>query len=128
MTRTFSVTISRTSTHVYDYVADPENLPKWAKAFCLSIQRVGDGWTMLTPAGPMGIRFIARNKLGVLDHWVAPEPGFEVYVPMRVVPHGEGAEVMLTLFKLPEMSDAKFAEEAAMVEKDLQSLKKVLEK
>lgn len=128
MTRTLSVTIRRTSAQVYDFVAEPQNLPKWATAFCLSIQRIGDGWTALTPAGPMGLRFVARNKLGVLDHWVAAEPGFEVYVPMRVVPHGEGSEVLFTLFKLPEMSDAKFAEDAAMVEKDLQSLKKVLEK
>ncbi|MCK6471872.1 MAG: SRPBCC family protein [Planctomycetes bacterium] len=128
MTRTLSVTIGRPCAKVYDFVADPENLPKWAKAFCLSIQRVGDGWTALTPAGPMGLRFCARNTLGVLDHWVAPEPGFEVYVPMRVVPHGECSEVLFTLFKLPEMSDAKFAEDAAMVEKDLASLKKVLEK
>lgn len=128
MTRTFSVTIRQSSTKVYDFLADPENLPKWATAFCLSIQRVGTGWTVLTSAGPMGIRFVDRNALGVLDHWVAAEPGFEVYVPMRVVPHGEGAEVLFTLFKLPEMSDAKFAEDATMVEKDLQSLKKTLEK
>lgn len=126
--RTLSVTIRKPAGDVYGFVADPQNLPKWATAFCLSIQRVGGGWTVLTPAGPMVLRFCARNTLGVLDHWVSPEPGFEVYVPMRVVPHGEGSEVMLTLIKLPEMSDAKFAEDAAMVEKDLQSLRKMLEK
>ena len=47
---------------------------------------------------------------------------------MRVVPNGSGSEVIFTLFKTPEMSDKQFAEDAGLVERDLRTLKSVLER
>jgi hypothetical protein len=46
---------------------------------------------------------------------------------MRVVTNGTGSEVLFTMFQLPGMSDHQFAEDVAMVARDLQSLKVVLE-
>jgi hypothetical protein len=46
---------------------------------------------------------------------------------MRVLSNGSGSEVVFTLFQLPEMSDEQFAEDTAMVERDLKTLKNVLE-
>lgn len=75
----------------------------------------------------MPVRFAEKNRFGVLDHYVNPVPDVEVYVPMRVLANGSGSEVMFTLFRMPEMTDDKFAEDAAMVEQDLNTLKTVLE-
>ncbi|MGQ0577352.1 MAG: hypothetical protein ACT4PQ_00405 [Betaproteobacteria bacterium] len=83
---------------------------------------------METTRGPMNLRFSEHNDLGVLDHYVSPAPGVEVYVPMRVLPNGSGAEVLFTLFQLPGMSDEKFADDARLVTRDLETLKDVLEK
>ena len=83
---------------------------------------------METPQGPVKIRFAEKNDFGVLDHYVTTAQGVEIYVPMRVVPNGFGSEVIFTLFKTPEMSDQRFAEDAGMVERDLKTLKSVLEK
>lgn len=47
---------------------------------------------------------------------------------MRVVPNGKGAEVVFTLFHLPNMSDQKFQKDAALVDRDLKTLKRLLEK
>jgi hypothetical protein len=63
----------------------------------------------------------------VLDHYVNPAPEIEVYVPMRVLPNGSGSEVIFTLFQLSDMSDERFAEDVEMVERDLKTLKNVLE-
>lgn len=82
---------------------------------------------METPRGPMKVRFVGKNDLGVLDHYVNPTPEIEVYVPMRVLPNGSGSEVVFPLFRLPDMSDEKFAENIGMVERDLKTLKSVLE-
>lgn len=82
---------------------------------------------METPQGPVTMRFIERNALGVLDHYVTPAPGVEVYVPMRVLANGTGSEVLLTVFRLPEMSEEQYAEDVALVERDLSTLKRVLE-
>lgn len=126
--RTLTVTIERPSRQVYEFIANPENLPRWAAGLCRSVRRNATGeWIVETASGPMSIRFAAPNDLGVLDHHVSPAPGAEISVPMRVVPNGSGSELMFTLFQLPGMSEEKFAEDAALVERDLQTLKAVLE-
>lgn len=79
------------------------------------------------PQGSVGFRFVSRNELGVLDHVVTIGPGVEILNPMRVVPNGTGSEVLFTLFKLPAMLDHEFAADAAMVQHDLETLKRVVE-
>jgi hypothetical protein len=74
------------------------------------------------------VRFVERNALGVLDHDVLPESGATVHVPMRVIPNGSGSEVVFTLFRAPNVSDQKFSEDASWVEKDLNTLKRLLER
>jgi hypothetical protein len=74
------------------------------------------------------VRFVERNKYGVLDHFVSNGAGGEIYMPMRVFPNGEGSEVLLTVFRQPHMSDEKFAEDTQWVRRDLEALKALLEK
>ena len=73
------------------------------------------------------LRPLAHDLDGVVDHLVTLANGQQVHNALRVVPNGDGAEVMFTLLRLPGMSDAQFAEDAAWVEKDLASLKSILE-
>ncbi|MGQ0657800.1 MAG: hypothetical protein ACT4NU_06855 [Chromatiales bacterium] len=94
----------------------------------LSVDQKSEGkWIVETPDGPMRIKFAQQNEFGVLDHCVSLAPGLEISIPMRVVPNGSGSEVMLTLFQLPDMSDEKYAEDIGLVERDLRTLKSVLE-
>jgi ketosteroid isomerase-like protein len=62
-----------------------------------------------------------------MDHDVTLESGVTVHNPMRVVPHGDGSEFVFTLFRRPEMTDPQFAADRTAVEKDLQTLKGLLE-
>jgi hypothetical protein len=126
--RTLSISIGCRSDKVYAFVSNPENLPRWAAGLCKSVRKSDAGWIVETTQGPMNLRFADDNDLGVLDHYVTPAPGVEVYVPIRVVPNGSGSEVLFTLFKLPGMSDEKFAEDAGLVARDLETLKRVLER
>lgn len=112
---------------VYEFVSNPENLPRWAAGLGKSVRKSDSGWIADTPQGPMQIRFAEKNDFGVLDHYVTTAQGVEIYVPMRVVPNGSGSEVMLTLFRMPGMSDKQFAEDAGLVEQDLKTLKSLLE-
>ena len=125
--RTLSISIGRQANEVYEFVSNPENMPKWAKGLGKTIRRQGVDWIVDTPQGPMRIRFAEKNKFGVLDHFVTTASGVEVYVPMRVLSNGTGSEVVFTLFRLPEMSDEKYAEDMKLVEQDLRSLKSLLE-
>ena len=128
--RTISVSINRPPREVYDFAATPENLPQWATGLGTSGERVGDVWLAQTPQATIAVRFVDRNDLGVLDHYVrvgseAQAP--EIYNPMRVVANGEGSEVSFTLFRQPGVPDAKFEEDAAWVKRDLKKLKALLE-
>ena len=109
---TVRMTIERPALEVYNFISDARNLPKWASGLGAAVK----------------VRFVERNKFGVLDHFVANGSGPEVYVPMRVFPNGDGAEVLLTVFRQPGMSDEKFAEDTQWVRRDLEALKELLEK
>jgi hypothetical protein len=113
---------------VYGFVSNPENLPKWAAGLCRSVRKSNGGWIVETPNGSMRFRFAGSKEFGVLDHAVSPAPGPEILVPMRVVANGSGSEVLFTLFQLPEMSEEQFAEDVRLVERDLRTLKEVLER
>ena len=126
--RTLTVSIACDATSVYEFISHPANLPQWATAFCKSIRRAGSEWIMETNAGQMKVRFAPPNAFRVADHFVSPAPGVEIYVPLRVLPNGSGSEVVFTLFRPPEMTPEKFAEDINLVQQDLQTLKRVLEK
>lgn len=123
-----SVSIGRDWQAVYDYLAVPANFNAWASGLGNSLREENDVWQGQGPAGPIRLRFSARNAFGIADHWVEVGPDIVVYVPLRVVANGSGAEVVLTLFRQPEMDDAMFAADADYVRRDLASLKAILER
>jgi uncharacterized protein YndB with AHSA1/START domain len=126
-TRLISISIARSPQEVYDFVADPKNLPRWASGLGTSIAKVNGQWVAQTPQGPVKVRFAPPNGLGVLDHYVTLPTGRETYVPLRVIPNNTGSELTFTLFRQPGMADQKFLEDAEWVLKDLTKLKEILE-
>ncbi len=125
--RTFTLAIRRSAAAVYAFVSNPQNLPLWATAFCQSVRRLDNGWMIETPMGEMKLRFAPQNAFGILDHYVSPAPETEIYVPMRVIAQGHTSLVLFTLMRQAGMSEAAFEEDAAVVERDLNHLKKLLE-
>jgi len=122
-----SISIERAPQQVYAYAGNPENMPAWAAGLGHGIRRAGAHWQVDTPQGTLAMRFAPQNDYGVLDHTVILPDGAEVYVPLRVLANGAGSEVVFTLYRQPEMDDAAFARDAAMVAKDLAKLKALLE-
>ena len=125
--KTLTISINCQLKKVYEFVSNLENIPKWAKTFCHSIKKSNGEWIIETPQGQMEIKIAPKNDFGILDHTVIPAPGVEVFVPMRVVPNGNGSEVIFTLFQQPGMPDENFAKDQGMVEQDLATLKCVME-
>jgi hypothetical protein len=125
--RTLNVSIDRLPGDVYRFAANPENLSRWAAGLGRSARKEADGWVVETLLGDVRLRFEPENTLGVLDHYVMLPGEVEVYVPMRVLANGSGSEVVFTLFRLPGMTDEQYAADATAVQKDLQTLKRVLE-
>jgi hypothetical protein len=94
---------------------------------CTAIERAGEDWIATTAQGPVSVRFVEQNALGVLDHYVRVDPAPEALNPMRVVPNGSGCELMFTLFQRPGMNDEQFAADAGLVQADLDRARAILE-
>lgn len=109
--RTLTVRIERPLAEVYEFLAEPGNFQAWAGGLDLD-QR---------------IVFTEENPFGVVDHTVVLPEGHDVYVPMRAIRNGTGTEVLFTVFRQPDMTDAQFAQDAEAVQRDLLALKRVLE-
>ena len=124
-----SAYIDRRPAEVYAFASDPRNLPRWAAGLTRSeIQKDGDDeWIADAPFGRVRVKFAPQNSFGVMDHDVTLPSGVTVHNPMRVVPNGEGSEFVFTLIRRPGMTDAELASDKAAVERDLNTLKNLLE-
>jgi hypothetical protein len=122
--RTLSIGIPCDWRVLYERIWRPENFPEWAAGLSgAGMQQEGGSWKATGPGGAVNIRFTGRNDFGIMDHWVELPDGQTVYVPLRVIANGDGAEVQLTLFRQPDMTDERFAEDAEWVRRDLEALK-----
>jgi len=125
--RHLSETIERPAADVYEFVSDPANIPRWAQGLATAVENVDGRWLLGTGADRATVAFAERNTFGVVDHEVTLPLGEVVYVPMRVVPNGDGCDVVLTVRRQPDMTDADFDRDSGLVQADLSRLKRVLE-
>lgn len=123
-----TVSIDRDWHDVYEAFWRPEAFPTWASGLSeAGLEQDGGLWTAWGPEGPIRIRFSPHNPFGVMDHWVDVGKGRVIYVPLRIIENGNGADVMLTLFRQLDMDDAHFAEDERWVRRDLEALKVLAE-
>ena len=125
--RHVSVVIHRHPDEVYAFVAEPDNLPRWAVGLATSeVTPEGDALVVASPMGQVRVVFAGRNPYGVLDHDVTTPDGTTTANPMRVVAHPEGAEVVFTVRQLA-LSDEEHERDAGLVQADLERLRALLE-
>ncbi|MGH7033929.1 MAG: hypothetical protein ACREFL_09395 [Stellaceae bacterium] len=110
------------------FLADPGNWPRWAVVNVKSTSRSGDPpwWDMVTPHGTVKLRLRADRHHGILDHDFVDAQA-SLSVPARLVRNGEGAEFMITFFQPPGFSDDFFDRQIALVDRELTTLKAILE-
>lgn len=123
-----SIYINRSPVEVYGFASNPENLRHWAAGLASSnLKKVGNAWIAYAPFGNVKIKFVGDNAFGVMDHDVELESGRIVHNPMRVVPNEDGSEFIFTLLRQQDMTDEQFIADKQAVEKDLATLKALLE-
>lgn len=120
---TLSVTITRHWLDLYETIWKPDYFPKWVSQLGdAPLQAEGNYWRAKGAEDALKVRFTEHNSYGVMDHWIDNGFGKEIYMPMRIVPNQEGAQVLLTLFRQPFTSDEKFQQELAVLQQNLQRL------
>lgn len=122
-----SQVIGAPANRVYDFAANPDNLPRWAAGLARAeVRRDGDDLVAASPMGEVRVRFAPRNEYGVLDHDVTLPSGEVVNNPLRVLEHPDGVEVVFTVRQL-DASDDDFARDCDAVARDLETLRDLVE-
>jgi hypothetical protein len=124
-----SVSIARSPEAVYRFASVIERWPEWAHGIGKSVRPDGQNcdWIATGPLGDVRVRFAEQNSYRVLDHDVTLADGRTFNNAFRVIPNGEGSEVVFSVFRQPGASDQAFREDCQAVEKDLYTLKELIE-
>lgn len=127
--RHVSIAIACAPALAYERIRDARQLPSWAKGLAGSITPQDDGsWLADAPMGKVVIRFAEDNAFGVVDHDVTLPSGQTIHNAMRVLPNGDGCEVVFSLLQLPGVDATALDADAAAVARDLRALKALLER
>ena len=119
--------VDRPAAEVAAFAGDPRNLPRWAAGLSSGIREDGGRWVTDSPMGTVEVRFTGPVEHGILDHDVVLPDGAVAHNPLRVLRNGDGSEVVFTLYRLPDVEDADFEQDATTVRGDLARLRGVLE-
>lgn len=122
-----SVSIARSPDDVYRFARIIERWPEWAHGIGTSVRPEGNAWIAQGPLGEVHVRFADDNPYRVLDHDVTLPDGRKFHNAFRVIPNGAGSEAVFSVFRQPGATDQAFRDDWKAVEKDLHTLKKLLE-
>ena len=124
-----SVAIDRPAAAVYEFVADPRNLPAWAAGLAhREVEHVDGVWVVDSPMGRVTVAFAPANPFGVADHDVTLPTGEVVSNPLRVIPNGDGCDVVFTVRRRDGMSPDEFAADVDAVTADLATLRDLMQR
>jgi len=123
-----STTITCPAGDVYEYASNPRNLSSWAAGLAHHDAQLVDGnWVVESPMGRVVVAFAPANDFGVLDHDVTLPAGETVRNPVRVIPNGDGCDVVFSVRRRAGMSEQDFAADIDAVRRDLAALRALLE-
>lgn len=124
---TQTISIEASPVKVFKFLADVNNLTRWAVAFAKNIRKEKDQWIVSTTTGEIGLRLSADERTGVVDYWMSPAPGVEVLAASRVIPRGAASEYCFTQFHPEGMPDEAFRQSVQALKHELTVLKALLE-
>ena len=103
---------------VFSYMAEVENLPKWATEFARELKREGEDYKVVNGLGEFFFAIQADADTGVVDMYAGPDREQMALFPTRVVPLPDGRSAYsFTMFQGQGMPDELF-------ESQYQSLKR----
>ncbi|WP_424989416.1 SRPBCC family protein [Flagellimonas sp.] len=126
-----SIAINADPKKVFEFVAEPANVPKWAIGF----SDVKDNTAyMQTPNGKMqvGLKMSSNRALGTVDTVMEMPDGSIGKAYSRVIPNDEGQSTIFSFVLMAppvplELLEGTLEEQRKQLAEELQLLKKILE-
>ena len=124
---TASVSIMATPEKVWEFVADINNCPQFSD-FASNIEKVKEGeWVFHTSQGDVRVIEKFDREHLLLDTICIVPSGDEQFIPYRVVPNGEGSELIITNQQTAGVSDEEYTEQLLWMREELENIKKIME-
>lgn len=125
-----SVGLNRPARDVFEYIANPANLPEWASAFLRADDASAD---LATPNGMVAIRLetIISQTSGTVDWRMTFPDGMVGWAYSRITPDGDESAVYSFVLMAPpvplEMLEGTLGQQMKTLENELVCLKARLE-
>ena len=121
--RTVSVSVSAPRDTVFHFLADIENLPKWATEFCERLELRQGRWWAYTSQGEMFVDVETSAGTGVIDLRAGPAPDQLGTFPIRVLPlSARSALVSFTFIQPPGLPDELYEKQYQSLLVEMQGL------
>jgi hypothetical protein len=124
---TASVSINASPEIVWEFVADLNNWKQFSD-FGKDIEQVGQNeWLFHTSQGDVRvINKFDKEKL-LLDQICIIASGEKQFIPYRVVPNGDGCELIMTNHQGATSTDEDYAQQLKWMREELENIKKITE-
>ena len=107
--RTVTAVLDAPAERVFAYLADVENLPRWATEFARELKIVDGRHKVVNGLGEFFFEIRAHDETGVIDMLAGPTPGELAIFPSRVVDLGaDRCAFTFTMFRWPGQSEELF--------------------
>jgi hypothetical protein len=111
---------------VFDYLADIENLPRWATEFARELKRDADGYAVVNGLGEFRFAIRSDPDTGVIDMYAGPDPDRMAVFPSRAVALPDGRTAYsFTMFQGPDMPDELFEAQHASLKREFVNIEAV---
>lgn len=108
---------------VFDYMADIENLPRWATEFARELRRDDDGYRVVNGLGEFCFEIRADPATGVIDMLAGPDRETLAVFPTRAIALAGGRTAYtFTMFQAPGMPDELFDAQHASLRREFANI------
>ena len=121
---TVTIVLPAQQKDVFAYLADIENLPKWATEFARELKRENDGYKVVNNLGEFYFEIHADEDTGVIDMLAGPSKDELAVFPTRAVElHGGGTAYTFTMFQAPGMPDELFESQHQSLKREFDNIR-----
>ena len=124
---TVTTVFDASSSDVFEYLSDVENLPEWATEFARELRREGEDYKVVNGLGEFYFAIEAEPETGVIDMFAGPTKDAMAIFPTRAVPLPDGRTAYtFTMFQGPDMPDELFEAQHASLRREFANIERLL--
>ena len=111
---------------VFAYLAEIENLPRWATEFARELKREDGDYKVVNNLGEFYFEIHADERTGVIDMLAGPTKDQLARFPTRTVElPGDQTAYTFTMFQAPDMPTELFESQYESLQRELENIKAV---